>query len=126
MKMFLRHIGKFFVIALCMFLLTTFAEARATIQIINLDGPGEGFNDTTPVAPVGGNPATTLGAQRLFAFNYAASLWAQQLDSNVTIRIQAAFNPLRASVLGRARTIQIFRDFTPVGLYPGPQFPATW
>lgn len=126
MKTFLRRIGKFFVIALCMFVLPTFAEARATIQIINLDGPGEGFNDTTPVAPVGGNPETTLGAQRLFAFNYAASLWAQQLDSNVTIRIQAAFNPLGASVLGSAGTIQIFRDFTPVGLYPGPQFPATW
>ena len=45
MKMFLRHIGKFFAVALCMFVLTTFAEARATIQIINLDGPGEGFND---------------------------------------------------------------------------------
>ena len=126
MKIFLGHTGRFFAVAIFIFALMTIAEARATIQIINLDGPGEGFNDTTPVSPVGGNPATTLGAQRLFAFNYAASLWAQQLDSSVTIRIQAAFNPLGASVLGSAGTIQIFRDFTPVGLHPGPQFPATW
>src|SRR5262249_60190992 len=28
----------------------------ATITIINNDGAGEGFNDPTPAAPVGGNP----------------------------------------------------------------------
>ena len=37
----------------------------ATITVVNMDGAGEGFNDPTPVAPVGGNPGTTLGAQRL-------------------------------------------------------------
>ena len=29
-----------------------FAAAAATISIVNADGPGEGFNDPTPVAPV--------------------------------------------------------------------------
>ena len=31
-------------------------DAGAKITIVNNDGPGEGFNDPTPVAPVGGNP----------------------------------------------------------------------
>jgi len=108
------------------FVFSIFVDARATIIIINTDGVGEGFNDPTPAAPVGGNPGTTLGEQRLFAFNYAASLWARQLDSNVTIRIQAAFNPLGANVLGSAGTINIFRDFTPQTMFPGPEFPSTW
>lgn len=121
-----RRIGILLASMVCVFAFTLGIEARATIQIINLDGSGEGFNDQTVVAPVGGNPGTTLGAQRLYAFTYAANLWAQQLDSNVVIRIQAAFNPLGANVLGSAGTIQVFRDFVPVGLYPGPQFPDTW
>ncbi|HTV00362.1 MAG TPA: hypothetical protein VMF13_07505, partial [Luteitalea sp.] len=37
------------------------AQAAVTIYIVNFDGPSEGFNDPTPVAPVGGNPGTTLG-----------------------------------------------------------------
>src|SRR5262249_1199907 len=47
----------------------------ATIVVVNADGPGEGFNDATPVAPVGGNTATTLGGQRLNVFQYAADIW---------------------------------------------------
>jgi len=126
MKEISRTISVFFASLVCLIVFAVAAEARATIQIINLDGPNEGFNDLTPVAPVGGNPETTLGAQRLFAFNYAASLWAKQLDSNVTIRIQAAFNPLGANVLGSAGTINIFRNFVPIGLFPGPEFLDTW
>src|SRR5687768_13111014 len=92
----------------------------ATIVIVNLDGPGEGFNDPTPAAPVGGNPATTRGAQRLFAFQHAANIWGATIDSPVTIRIQAAFNPLGANVLGSASTTHFVSDFGSVGLYPGP------
>ena len=44
------------------------ARAAATIVIVNQNDPGVGFNDPTPVAPVGGNPGTTLGQQRLNAF----------------------------------------------------------
>lgn len=47
---------------------------NATINIINNDGPNEGFNDPTPVLPEGGNPGTTLGQQRLNVFNYAAGI----------------------------------------------------
>ncbi|RMF20920.1 MAG: peptidase, partial [Deltaproteobacteria bacterium] len=56
-----------------------------TINVVNNDGPGEGFNDATPVTPVGGNSGTTLGEQRLLAFQYAADLWGSRIDSNVTL-----------------------------------------
>ena len=45
------------------------AQAAATLVIVNGNAPGVGFNDPTPVAPVGGNPGTTLGQQRLNAFS---------------------------------------------------------
>jgi hypothetical protein len=84
----------------------TSAFASATIVIINLDGPGEGFNDATPAAPVGGNAGTTVGQQRLLCFQQAASIWGSILTSSVTIQIQAAFNPLSctatSAVLGSA------------------------
>jgi len=87
----------------------------ATITIVNQDGPGEGFNDATPRAPLPSNPGTTLGAQRLFVFQQAANQWGRLLDSAVEIRVRAAFNPLTCSgtsaVLGSAGAAEIFRDF---------------
>jgi hypothetical protein len=53
-------------------------SAGAKLTIVNNDGPGEGFNDPTPVAPVGGNTGTTRGQQRLIAFQYAANLWGRR------------------------------------------------
>jgi hypothetical protein len=89
--------------------------AAATARVIPRDGPGEGFNDATPVAPVGGNPGTTLGEQRLVAFEYAAQLWAAQLVSPVEIRISATFDPLAcgavSTTLGVAGPVSVFRDF---------------
>jgi hypothetical protein len=102
----------------------TVASAAATITVVNMDGPGEGFNDLTPVAPVGGNPGLTLGEQRLNAFQHAANLWGASIDSSVEIRIQSAFNPLTctatSAVLGSAGSIQIFSDF------PGRELDSTW
>ena len=46
----------------------------ADIILVNLDGAAEGYNDTTVVAPVGGNPGTTRGQQRQFVAAYAAQL----------------------------------------------------
>jgi len=102
------------------------AAADANIVIINLDGAGEGFNDPTPAQPVGGNKGRTLGAQRLIAFQHAAKIWGETLDSNVTIRIQAAFNPLAPGVLGSAGAISVSRDFDGVGQFPGAEFADTW
>ena len=102
------------------------AAADANIVIINLDGPGEGFNDPTPASPVGGNKGKTLGAQRLIAFQHAAKIWGETLDSNVTIRIQAAFNPLAPGVLGSAGAVSASRDFAGIGQFPGAEFADTW
>jgi MYXO-CTERM domain-containing protein len=76
------------------------ARASATFTIQNTDVAGQGFNDPTPVAPVGGNTGTTLGQQRLNAFKQATSLWGMMLDSNVPIVIDASFAPLACDSTG--------------------------
>lgn len=106
-------------------LAASFAPAGATtFVIVNNDGAGEGFNDPTAAAPVGGNMGTTVGQQRLNAFQFAADLWGSLIDSDQTIYIQATFDPLTCTattaVLGSAGAVQIFSDF------PGADFPATW
>jgi len=101
-------------------------SSAATITIVNQDGVNEGFNDPTPAAPVGGNPGTTIGAQRLYVFQYAAAIWGGILPSSVEIRIDASFdpNPLNCTatsgVLGSAGPISVVRDFT------NAPFTGTW
>jgi hypothetical protein len=93
-----------------------FATAAATIVINNINGPNVGFNDPTPVAPVGGNTGTTLGQQRLNAFQAAASIWGATLSSAVPIIINAQFTALTCSsssaVLGSAGANTIESNFT--------------
>jgi hypothetical protein len=93
----------------------TAAHAAATIVIVNQNDPGVGFNDPTPAAPVGGNPGTTLGQQRLYAFQAAADIWGATLTSAVPIRIGASFVPLSctdsSAVLGSAGANEIWSDF---------------
>src|SRR5690349_24122190 len=115
----MKTIARFLLLTLVLTLAAAPAFAGANIFIYNNDGPGEGFNDPTPAAPVGGNPGTTLGQQRLNAFVHAADIWAQTLDSNVTIVVNAAFNPLAANVLGSAGATFIFEDFGGVPPFPG-------
>lgn len=125
-----RYLNKtpLMLIALIAFLFVASDQARAaaTITVVNVDGPGEGFNDPTPVAPVGGNPGTTRGQQRLIAFQFAADLWGATLDSNVQVFITAAFNPLGANVLGSASATFVFSDFGSIFPFPGAQVPNTW
>lgn len=103
---------------------------QAVITIVNGDGPDEGFNDPTPAAPIGGNAGTTLGQQRLIAFQHAAGIWGSKLASNIEIRILARFNPqtctATSAVLGSAGTTVIFRDFPGVTPFPGAVAPSTW
>ncbi|MDX1388791.1 MAG: hypothetical protein R3344_06350, partial [Acidobacteriota bacterium] len=74
----------------CALIVTSALPAGAApVYIINADGPGEGFNDPTPVAPLPTNPGTTLGEQRLNVFVAAANAWAQHVNSNVPIVISA-------------------------------------
>jgi len=96
----------------------------ATIVIINNNAAGVGFNDPTPAAPVGGNPGTTVGQQRLFVFQYAANIWGALLPSTVQIDVVAQFAAqtctATSAVLGSAGPASISRDF------PGAPFPAHW
>jgi PA domain-containing protein len=104
--------------------------AGATITIVNGNAPGVGFNDPTPVAPVGGNSGTTLGQQRLNAFQFAANVWGSTLDSNVEIQILATFEPLSctatSAVLGSAGTRFIWTNFPGISPFPGAEFDDTW
>ncbi|QOY88933.1 PA domain-containing protein [Paludibaculum fermentans] len=90
-------------------------NAAATIVIVNFDDPGVGFNDPTPVAAVGGNPGTTLGQQRLLAFQAAANKWGATLTSNVIITVAAYWDHLSCNssgaVLGSAGATEVFADF---------------
>ena len=70
------------------------ARGAAQITIVNTDGPNEGFNDPTTATPVGGNTGTTVGQQRLIAFERAAEIWGELLDTPVEIRVRASFDPL--------------------------------
>jgi hypothetical protein len=95
-----------------------FVHAAATITVVNLDSPGEGFNDPNapdPDSTNGGNSGATLGAQRLNAFQFAADLWGGLVTSSVTIRVGANFDPLpctsTSATLGQAGPSTVHRDF---------------
>ncbi len=100
------------------------APNAAAINIVNNDGPGEGFNDPTAAVPEGGNMGATVGAQRLNLFNFAAGIWGAFLDSSVTTNIRSQFDPqfcnATSAVLGSAGTINVHRDFANAG------FAGTW
>jgi hypothetical protein len=102
---------------------TCLAASAATITISSRDPAGVGFNDPTPVAPVGGNPGTTLGQQRYNVYRYVADIWERNLTSNVNITVSAGWEALtctsNSAVLGSAGAWNIWRDF------PGAK-PNTW
>jgi hypothetical protein len=110
--------------ALVVFCFSSSAFGAATIVIQNNDAANVGFNDPTAVAPVGGNPGTTLGQQRLNAFQFAANIWGATLVSNSTITIKADWQALsctsNSAVLGSAGAASIWSDF------PGAPFSSTW
>lgn len=108
---------------LCL-LVTTFAYAGSTVTIVNGNAPGVGFNDPTAATPVGGNTGTTVGQQRLIAFQHAAAIWGATLDSAVEIKVLATFEPqactASSAVLGSAGSIFIFSDT------PNVEYANTW
>lgn len=92
------------------------AFATATITIVNIDGAGEGFNDpATPAPDAGCQSGETLGQCRLRVFNVAAAQWGQLINSNVTIVVNAAMNPLTcagsSATLGSAGPEDAFANF---------------
>lgn len=97
------------------------AYADVTIVVDNLDAAGEGFNDPTPFSPMSGNPATTVGQARLNAFQYAATLWGQNLkpgssaQPGLIVHVGANFDPLpcttTSGILGQAGAQTLHSDF---------------
>ena len=106
-------------------LLGASAAHAATIVISSRDPAGVGFNDPTPVAPVGGNTGTTLGEQRFIVYRKVADLWEAALQSNVTITVSAGWEALSctasSAVLGSAGAWNIWRDAP--NLSPGTWYP---
>lgn len=91
------------------------AAGTGRIIIVNVDGPGIGFNDPKPVTPVGGNDGLTIGRQRLNVYERAAERWRTTIDTNVDIRIRSSFPTLTCAdggvVLGDASILSWSRDF---------------
>jgi hypothetical protein len=100
------------------------ADAGARIVFHSVNAAGTGFEDPTPVDPVGGNTGTTLGEQRRIAFEVALDRWAALISSDVEIVVQATFEPLFCvpfgGLLGSAAPIGIYAEF------PGAPREATW
>src|SRR5712691_6915599 len=96
-KSILARLSASFFTLFVILVVSSSAFGAATIVIQNNDPAGTGFNDPTPVAPVGGNPGTTLGQQRLNAFQLAANIWGATLVSNTTITVGADWQPLSCS-----------------------------
>ena len=94
------------------------AFATATIVIQNADAANVGFNDpSAPVPNQTGNSGTTLGEQRLIAFQAAANIWGATLVSGQTITIHASWSTqltcgTTSGVLGSAGTTSLQANFT--------------
>lgn len=88
---------------------------NAVINIVSRDPEGTGFTDPTVVEPVGGNPGTTLGQQRMNVYRRVADIWQQNLHSNVVINVSAGWEELdctaNQAVLGSASAWNIWHDF---------------
>ncbi len=99
----------------------------AQIVIINADQPGLGLNDPTPVAPVPGNPGTTLGQQRMNVIVEAATRWGRTLVSDVPIRLRVSFEDMQCEPswtwFGFAGPAWLNYDFTNAPL-PGTWYPS--
>lgn len=102
----------------------TVAAHAADVVLINFDDPGLGLNDPTPVEPLPDNPGTTVGEQRLIAFQAGADKWGVTLQSDVPIFVAASFQPRPCSptggVLASAGPASVFSDF------PGAEQADTW
>jgi hypothetical protein len=106
------------------------APAQVKITLNDVDPPGVGLTDVTPAAPIGGNPGTTRGQQRMNALRFAADLWGSILDSDVEIVVQVTFDappphgPLfctpTSAVAAATGAVQMLRDF------PNAPLPHTW
>ena len=77
-------VSKKYFLATIFIISSTFLHAGSVI-IVNEDSSGEGLNDQTPVSPIDGNNAITLGGQRLAVLQLAADFIESVFDFNVEI-----------------------------------------
>ena len=121
-KMFLARISLASVTTLFFLSLAPSAFGAATIVLQNADAGNVGLRSNSGGA-VGGNPGTTLGQQRLNAFQFAANIWGATLTSNVTITVRANWISLpctaTSAVLGQAGADSTWSNF------PGAPFNNT-
>jgi uncharacterized protein (TIGR03382 family) len=119
-------------LAIALAVLVAPATFAAEIRILDTNDPGTGFNDPTAAIPVGLNFGTTVGQQRLIAFQYAATIWSATLRSDVPILIDSAFLTVQddsrlscstsSGIIGFARLASYSTDQAyPV---PGAAYPA--
>jgi len=105
-------------------LLLARGASAANLILINIDPPGEGLNDPTPAAPVGGNSGTTIGEQRVNVYNRALEIWGTLIESDQDIFVAATFIELpctpTGAVLGAAGTNFVLNNF------PGAKYANTW
>jgi hypothetical protein len=106
----------FYTLFMGLLVLSSQVWSAATITIQVIDGVGEGFNDPTPVSPIGGNTGTTLGQQRMQVFLKATEIWSEVINSTVEIKVDSKFDPLtcdmNGAVLGSAGSNSVFRNFS--------------
>lgn len=91
------------------------AHAASVVEIVDLDGAGEGLNDPAPFTAAGGNSASTLGAARRRAVELAVAVFAESLESSVPIQVGVRFDPLGGNAtqatLGLGSNQAVYRDF---------------
>ena len=105
-------------------LMCSVVQGGSTVIIQNGDTANVGFNDPTPVSPVGGNTGTTLGQQRMIAIQAAANKWGATLDSIPTITARVSWNALTCATdsaeLAATGAQSAWHDFA------GAKVPGTW
>lgn len=97
-----------------------------TFKVVNDDLPSAGLNDPRLVQPVTGNPAATLGQQRLFVITEALNSLGSKLMADMVINVSVRFEPLECdgstAILGGAAPKASFYGFDnapdPNVLYP--------
>lgn len=80
--------------------IASIAAQAADMVLVNVDAAGVGFNDPAAATPVGNNPGTTVGEQRLIAYSRALQLWGSVLKSNVPITVLGSFDALDCDATG--------------------------
>ena len=75
MKIFLTSLLKNLLLSISILSLCWVGSAWATSMVpVYIDEAGEGYFDETPVSPIAGNPADTLGGQRRYVFEHGLKL----------------------------------------------------